>query len=197
MVARRRGGTTLLELLLAAVLFIGISAILITSLFAEHRFYLSSQTYIQVQWEARRALDAMERELYGSGNVRRAGDPVGGADFAGETQVDFQIERGFDQVACGGICWGDETATGRWLHVLRNASSQLVRCSTLQQADPIDFSTCRVLANYAQTFTVDYQHSAREVRIHLRVFKASSQLPGGGMGTTPVVLTRQIRLRNS
>ena len=56
-------GFTLVEMLIVAVIFGGILLALFISFMIGQGTYLSSNVYIQVQEEARRALDAVGREL--------------------------------------------------------------------------------------------------------------------------------------
>jgi len=136
-------GFTLMELLVATALFGILAGILMISFLISRRSYLSADGYVRVQQEARHAFDIMLRELRNSGSV---GVPS-------SQRLDFQIARGYDSIACGGICWGDETANGRWIHYVLDTSVaqnvRLMRCTTALQDDPMPagFAGCRVLAN--------------------------------------------------
>ena len=200
---RGAAGMTLPELLVALVITGGIATAFLSLFLAEHRMHFVSQSYIQVQWEARRGSDAMVKELYRAGHARKAGGAVDGVDFTNEPQIDFQIDNGFDAVACaatGGVCWGDGTTNDRWLHYLVDTTDptngQLVRCSTALQGDPIVFSTCSVLANYVQSFLISYTAGTRIVSLSLQIRQTSQQLPGGAMSATPTPLMRRVKLRN-
>ena len=163
----------------------GVLALLFTS---GHRSTLSADAYLEVQQEARRALDAMGKELRSAGNI--------GADLTGATRLNFQISRGYNVGGCtpNATCWGNETSNGGWVHYLRNGT-QLARCESMASDTAItDFSGCRVLGNYAETFLVDYVGSTRTVSLRLQVKRSSSLLPNSAMDTG--TLRTQARLRN-
>jgi type II secretory pathway pseudopilin PulG len=195
---RTAAAFTALETLISTVIVGSLIALMLTNLTTGRNSYLVSEATTYTQGEVRRGVDAILRELQNAAQMRRAGDTTGGVDFAGQSAVDFQIGRG---VTCGGICWGDETATGRWLHYRLNGNGtpnmQLLRCSTATQTDPIDLSTCRVLANNVQTFSMDYTHSARSVRLRLQVQQGSSQLAGGLVSSGSAPLVAEVQLRNA
>lgn len=179
---------SLIELLMVvgALGFVtGALALLFTS---GHRSTLSADAYLEVQQEARRALDAMGKELRKAGNI--------GADLTGATRLNFQISRGYNVGGCtpNATCWGNETSNGGWVHYLRNGT-QLARCESMVSDTAItDFSGCRVLGNYAETFLVDYVSSTRTVSLRLQVKRSSSLLPNSAMDTG--TLRTQARLRN-
>ena len=179
---------SLIELLMVvgALGFVtGALALLFTS---GHRSTLSADAYLVVQQEARRALDAMGKELRNAGNI--------GADLTAATRLNFQISKGYNVAGCtpNATCWGNEASNGGWVHYLRNGT-QLARCESMASGTVItDFSACRVLANYAETFLVDYVSSTRLVTFRLQVKHSSSLLPSGAMDTG--TLRTQARLRN-
>ena len=197
----KSAGFTFVEIMVVVTVFSGVMAALFVSLLTTRNSQAFSSASVYVQQEARRAFDAIVREFHESGRIRRAGDLVGNADFTGQTQVDFQIARSYDAAACGGTCWGDDTTNDRWLHYLLNVVSaentQLIRCSTANQADAVTVSGCRVLANNVQTFTVDYSHVNRRLTVRLDVRKISSQLAGGSVAAGPSTLISEIELRNN
>jgi type II secretory pathway pseudopilin PulG len=206
-IARRpgRGGFNLVETLVVVVTLMGLVGVLFLSLTMSRTSYVSADTSVQLQQEARRALDNMVKEL------REAGRVNNGASIAapGVQRLDFQIATGYDAVACGGVCWGtDDTAfPSGWLHyVLDTADPQNVRfmrCATANRLDPMPagFAGCRVLtsridASLANTaFT--YDHPALTVAIRLQAVITSQALGGGSMALSPTPLTTRIRLRNN
>lgn len=193
-------GFTLVEILIVAVIFSGIIAVVFMTLFISNNSFWSSEASVAVQQEARRALDLVGKELHEAGNIDTEltaanGDtPAGGA-----TRLNFQVDRGYNVSGCtaNAICWGNDTTNGGWVHYLRNGS-QLMRCQSAA-ADTViaDYSACRVLANDAASFLIDYVHSSRTVTVRLNVQQTSNRLPGGSMGITPNPLRTQVRLRNA
>lgn len=197
MMKRSRSGFSLIELLIVVgVLGIvtGALAVLLTS---GHRSTLSSEAYVHVQQEARRALEAMNKELHKANNIDTELTSAGSdTPSGGATRLNFQISRGYNVSGCtpNATCWGNDTTNSGWVHYLRNGT-QLVRCeSTASDTTITDFSSCRVLANYAETFLVDYASSTRTVTLRLQVKRSSSLLPTGAMDTG--TLRTQARLRN-
>jgi type II secretory pathway pseudopilin PulG len=149
---------SLIELLIVVGilgLVTGTLAVLFTS---GQRSTLSSEAYVHVQQEARRALDAMNKELHKANNIdTELTSPGSDTPSGGATRLNFQISLGYNVSGCtpNATCWGNDTTNGGWVHALRNGT-QLVRCqSTASETTITDFSPCRVLANYAETFLVD------------------------------------------
>lgn len=200
---RARGGFTLTEVLVVVVIFAIILGVLLISFLISKNTYVSSDAYVQIQQEARRAFDAMAKELHQAGQVNN-GVTIGAP---GVQRLDFQIVRAYDQAACGGNCWGTDDATlpNGWVHyVLDTTSAQnarFVRCVTANRLDPMPagFAGCRVLANHldpdlaSTTFT--YDHPTRVVAVTLQPVITSPHLAGGSL-TTAAPLTIRIRLRN-
>ena len=198
---------SLIELLIVLAIFGAILGGLLVSFLVGKSSYLSSDAYIQVQQEARHALDIMGRELREAGQVRclagQPGCPTGTSaeNFSNQTRMDFQV---VFLDATNQIVWGYGTQVDHWVHYLFNPVSpqntQLVRCATTNKTDAVaDFSTCRVLANNvsAPNSSFGYDSGNLTVTIQIQVQQASAQLPGGTMGTAPVPLTTQVRLRNT
>lgn len=194
-------GLTIVELMVVTVVFTGISAALMVMFQTAHDSQLISSEVIYLQQEARRAFTTMSRELREAGNVRQAGDGVGQADFTDELQIDFQINRGYDEDDCGGTCWGDEDDNDRWVHYLLNTpedqDTQLIRCTTENQDDAIDTDACRVMAHDVETFEADYDYAGMVLTLTLNIQKDSEQLRGGSVNASTVPLVMQVKLRNS
>lgn len=198
-------GFTFVELLVVIVIIGGILGVLLQSLLVGHTSYVSSQAYVRVQYEARRAFDNMVKELREAGQVNNnVSIPAPGVQ-----RLDFQINEGYDVVVCGGICWGTDDATlpTGWIHyVLDTADPQnarLMRCVTANRLDPMpaNFVGCRVLANNVDptlaNTSLTYDHANRVVTITLQISIASQQLPGGSMGAAPSPLVWRVTLRNT
>jgi prepilin-type N-terminal cleavage/methylation domain-containing protein len=202
---RAAHGFTIMEMLVALAMLGTLVGVLLGSLLIGRGSYTSADAYVQVQQAARQAFDNMARELHGAGFVNNNVAII----EPGVQQLDFQVIRSYDAVACGGICWGTDDGalpTG-WVHyVLDTANAQnvrLMRCVTANRTDPMPagFAGCRVLANnvngtLANTAFV-YDHANRTVTLRLQTIITSTQLTGGSMPVAPPALTTQIRLRNS
>jgi hypothetical protein len=159
-----------------------------------------SSAYLTVQQQARNAIAVLTRELRSADNID---SPTTGSDedVVGATRLNFQIDRGYDVAACGGVCWGNDSVTGGWVHYLLDATDatdiRLVRCESDAADTAIaDISACRVLARNIDTFEADYTNSTRTVQVRIEVQETSSQLAGGTVGTTPTPLSSRVRLRN-
>ena len=202
-VLRRRlhqGGLTILEQLVVAAILGVIVIVLLASLGIGRNAYTLTEAQVIVQEEARRALGSMLKELRNAGRMRQAGDVVGNADFANQSAIDFQLARSFDQAGCGGICWGDGTGTGRWLHYrlvpMSPLNVQLQRCSTANQTDPIDPAACRVIANTIQSMAIAYAQATQTVHVQLQTRQTDPRMPGGSVAVSPTPLIGQVDLRN-
>lgn len=207
-IGRKTGGTdgfTIPEVLVATTIFIGVIAAVFVSLQMSRVSYLSAESAVQAQEEARRVLDHMVAELREAGRVN--GDAA--IPSPGAQRLDFQIVRSYDATACGGICWGsDDPAwpTG-WVHYVLDAADpqngRWLRCVTANRLDPLpaDFAGCRVLATRVSPALADssftYDPANRMVAITLQTRIVSPQLPTGGMTVSPTPLVTRIRLRNS
>jgi len=194
----------MMEILVVAALFGIIAAMLLTGFLTGRNSYLSADAYIHVQQQARQAFDIMTKELRNAGNVNNnVAIPAPGVQ-----RLDFQIDQGYDNVACGGICWGDGATVGWWVHYEVDApGTRLVRYATPAQGDPMPNPCvgCRVLANNVNTnlaaTSFQYALANKTVTCLLQILMTSSQLPGGSMstggsGALPVPLRAQIQLRN-
>ena len=206
-VDRRRVGFTLVEILLVLALFSGLLAALMASLLVSRTSYVSADAFVQVQQEARRAFDAMVKELREAGNVNN-----NQTTLLPVQQLDFQVARGYNlppPCPAGAVCWGtDDPAfpTG-WAHYVLDAATlpapRLMRCVTAGRPDPMpaNFVGCRVLANHVSAALANssftYDHGNRIVTVRLQATLTSQQLPGGSVSTTPAPLMTQVRLRNN
>ena len=196
-----RAGFTLTETVMTAAIFTGIMGVVLVSLMVSRASYESGGAYVQTQQEVRRAFDVMVKELHQAGQVNN------GVTIAapGVQRLDFQINRSYDVVACGGICWGtdDPTLPSGWLHYVLDASNasnpRMVRCVTANRLDamPANYAGCRVLANNLSAALANtsftYDHGNRTVTLSFQSTITSQQLPGGGMSTP---LMTRVRLRN-
>jgi type II secretory pathway pseudopilin PulG len=188
-------------MLVVVAIFGGLLGALTTSLTMNRTVHLSAEASIQVQQEARRALDLVVKELHQAGHVN------GDASIATPVQrLDFQISRGYDAIACGGICWGtdDPSLPTGWVHYMVDTTlNRIVRCLTAGRLDamPADYAGCRVLANHVNANVANtaftYDHTARIVTIQLQTQMPSAQLPGGNIQVSPTSLVSRIPLRNT
>lgn len=192
----RRGGFTLTEILVVVLLLLVLGGGLLTVLLTGQTSYISSDAYVQVQQEARKAFDNAVQELRQAGNVSLSADA---------NQLHFQIARGYNtEAACqapAATCWGSEAATGEWVHLVVTGDidgAQFVRCVTAVAVDPVaDVTGCRVLANNvkggASSFAWDAPNSV--VTLTLEFEYRNPALPGGRQTTSPLIA--RVRLRNT
>ena len=187
--APRLDGFTLIELLIVVTVMSVIMGALFVSMIIGRSSYVSSDAYVQVQQEARRALDTMGREL------RAARDPI----TVGAGQVTFQVALGYDLVGCvkDDVCWGAQDATGanqpNWnIRYSVNNSRQLVR----DLLNGAAVQSTRVLANEVNAATFIYTPATKVVTMTLDVVRNSNQLPGGQMAASPAPLAGRVTLRN-
>ncbi len=188
-------GFTLTEVMVAVVLFMVVGGGLLTLFLTGNTSSLSSDAYVQVQQEARKAFDNSIQELRAAGNVVVSADAK---------QLHFQIARGYNtEAACQNppaICWGSDVATGQWVHVAITGAGdgvQLARCVTQALVNPVtDFTGCRILANRVKGGTSSFVYDAanRVVTMTMEFEYRNAALPGGRQTTTP--LTTRIKLRN-
>ena len=188
-----RRGMTFFEMLVVIIVFGIIAAAVFLAASSSQTSYLSTETAVYVQQQARQALSEMEREL------RQAG----GAIATAINQIDFQVNVGYNQAApCppNAVCWGASDQAGAnqagWRVRYRLAGTQLVR-ELLDGAGTLQAGT-RVLANDVTSIQFTYVGgTARIVTVQLQVQRLSPFLPGGGLAAGPVPLVSRIKLRNS
>jgi Tfp pilus assembly protein PilW len=194
---------TITELLIAVAIFVAIGGALAVSLLMDQRAFVTSESFMHVQQQARRALDAMVKELRESGNIDSPTTSPN-QDVTNTTRLNFQIARSYDDALCGGICWGNDATTGGWIHYLLDTTNatnvRLMRCQSGASDTVIaDFGggTCpTTLSNDVQTFQADYTNSTKTVTVRLENRLASSYLATGSVRTTPAPLRTQVKLRN-
>ena len=199
------------ELLVVIVLFALLGGALLTMLLNSQTSYFSAEASLQVQQEARRAFDAMVRELHEAGPVSGAAQLINlTSDVppgSGFRQLNFQIARGYNVPGdCPNkICWGSEVQLNDWMHyavVVNNAlpannNTQLVRCVNSSATAAITSGNgCRVLANNVQSADFSYPADGDigVVKVTLQTQYRSAALPQGSQATKS--LTARVRLRN-
>jgi prepilin-type N-terminal cleavage/methylation domain-containing protein len=180
---------TLVELLVVSAVMSIVMGALFTSLLIGRSSYVTGDAYVQVQQEARRALDIMGREL-------RAAQVT--ADPAGGSTLDFQAALGYNLTGVPGcpadaICWGAVDQAGvphfNWSVRYSMNGSQLVR----EIHNPGVVSST-VMSNNVQQATFYYDAVNKVVTITVGISQVSNQLPGGSMAV-PALATR-VTLRN-
>ncbi len=196
----QRTGFTLIELMFVVTILTIILGALLTSFMIGRSSYVTGDAYIQVQQEARRALDTMGKELRAArSTVAVAGNPAG-------SQLNFQIALGYNLAQAGctanAVCWGAQDLTNvnqpNWSVQYRLAGTQLVR--ELLNGAQVVAGSQRVIANSVNAAAAAaqpifaYDAPTKTVTIALDVRQASNQLAGGSMSTSP--LTTRVRLRN-
>jgi prepilin-type N-terminal cleavage/methylation domain-containing protein len=204
---------TLVEMLVVMAMVGVVMGALLTSFLIGRKSYLSADSYVQVQQEARRAFDVMVKELREARVDGPDADGPNGVtteDFTDVPRVNLQVALGYDlnnnPLGCPvtGICWGEGTTYNDWVHYLvlgAGNQAQLLRCTSAGSDTAIATTAActnmRVLANGIQTFQVSYvAGKTKTITIQLAVQQASGQLAGGSMTTTPAPLVTRVRLRN-
>ena len=198
-------GFTLFEMLIVLVLFAGILGALLISFLIGRTSFMTAEAYIHVQQEARRAVNAMVREL------REAGGSVTETNGPPD-QLQFQLALGYNRTDLPGcaaqvdaICWGAVDPVTNAMRGDRCVRYRVVGTQLLREVtDGVSGVSCgvtvqgtaRVLANNlnSASVTFDYSAAARTVTARLRVQDTSPQLPGGQQ--TGLLETR-VRLRNN
>ena len=193
----RRGGFTFVEAIIVVALFLVLGATLLVLLMGGQTSYLAADTYLQVQQEARKALDAFGHDMREAVNVS--------CDFSTCTsncgncsstanRINFQLLRYND--TNGQVTPGSEVADGEFIHymllVTTNPSRRdLVRFRSNNVNDPnvgaCNASTkCRVIAHNVQSvsFTWDNRHDAvppgtGTAAVQLETLIRNAFLPGG------------------
>ena len=188
----RLHGFTFIELMIVMAVLTIITGVLFTSLLIGRSSYVTSDAYVQVQQEARRALDVMGREL-------RAAQVV--VDPAGGSTLDFQTALGYNLTAVAGcpaddVCWGaaDQTATLHWNWTIRYRLNNGRLLREVRNGNTVD--STRVLANDVQQTTFTYDGVNKLIMIGLAVTQISRQIAGGSMPVSPGPLATRVALRN-
>lgn len=196
-----QGGFTFVELIIVSVLMMLVGGAFLTTFLTSRRSYLTTDANLRVQFESRRALDDMTRELRQSGNVSTT-------NLAnGAIQLNFQIARGYNQVGCeDAVCWGSDAALGGWVHysIIGNAGNerQLIRCENNSELTAVTTlgNDCRVLANHVRHPNSDnsaafvYNAADNTVTLNLEIQFLSEDLGTGGISSD--VFSTVVSLRN-
>ena len=199
---RATGGMSMVELVIASVIFVALSSVILLFALASHRSYAFFEANVHVQEQARRALDIMVRELHGAGGIIT---PAG-------SQLEFQEALGYFDVNSldfiGGcpldaVCWGSRgyrfgnpVADGKiryQLNATPQGTQQLVRLFV----DKLNvIRETYILASDISLLNFTHDVPNNTITIQLQARQASNQLPNGAVTAAPVVLTSQVRLRN-
>ena len=196
-------GFTLTEMMVVSVLLLIVGGGLLTTFLTSQASYVSADAYIQVQQEARKALDAVVRE------VREAcpAAPCEVTPAGPAKQLNFQIARGYNtEAGCSNkICWGSENATGDWVHYVISPptgnNSQLFRyrntsaTSTGAPPSPCTPPACRVLANNvnAAASSFSWDTANKIVTLTFEIRYQNPRLPGGDQHTGTLISRAKLR----
>ena len=201
----RREGFTLAEILVAAVFLIVILGVLAVAALNYQSSYLSMDALIQVSENARRALDAMTRELRSAGGAIT----TNAADYG--SYVEFQTVLGFSRTDIAGcpataLCWGAFDANGQgwkdWkirYQVTGSAATggQLNR-QVFDAGGTPKFS--RVLATnidgLASSTFFEWDSATSTITLHVQVATPNSAMFPGGRRSSGVLISR-VELRNT
>ena len=190
--AHRHAGFTITEMMVVTGLFLLLLVGLMVMFWTGQTSYVTTDAYLQVQQEARRAFDTMVREVRGAG----------GTIVAAPSQLDFQTTLGYNLALAGclanQVCWGAKDQGGAdhpgWSVRYRVNGAQLLR-EILDAGGVVQVGT-RVLANYVDAGASSFAWNAGE-RIVTMTFQGryqNAQLAGGAQTIGP--LTARVRLRN-
>ena len=188
----RHTGFTVTELIVVTGLFLLLLAGLMSMFLSGQTSYVTTDAYLQVQQEARRAFDNMVREIHGAG----------GTITAAAGQLDFQTALGYNLALAGcvanQVCWGAKDSSGvdqpGWSLRYRVTGTQLLR--DIRDAGGVTQAGTRVLANYVDSAatTFDWNSGERIVTMTFQGRYQNAQIAGGAQTIGP--LTARVRLRN-
>lgn len=188
-----KSGLTLTELIVVAALFVVLIGALLTSYLASRRSHLSADAYIQVQQEARRALEGMVKELRESNGGRMF--------LSGTSTIVFQVPNDNDQdgsvVSGGTLEWGaPDVANGCIQYALTGTQLQrtlLTGPMDVQGAScggQVAGTTARVLGNDVDELVFTSTTGGLQVSVTTVL---TSQLPGSGQRAT---MSSRVQFRN-
>ena len=185
-------GFTLVEATVVGLLISVVLGTMMLTFLSSQRSYTSTDAYLQVQEESRRAMDAMRKELRGAG----------GTIVTAANQMQFQQNLGYNLAApcpVDAICWGTQdnakTNQAGWSVRYRLSGTQLLR-EILDPGGVVQAGT-RVLANSVSQASFTYvAGNTKTITVQLTTRRASTQLAGGSMSTGTTPLITAIRLRN-
>ncbi len=182
-------GLTVLELLLAIVIFLTLGGTLLMTFLTAQKLRASAEAFLQIHQEARRGISAMAADL------RQAG----GVTVTGTQRLDFRLNLGYNRPGCPpGICWGakDQNGVGQpgWSVRYRISGTQMLR--ELQDGAGALQPGARVLVNGvgAGASAFGWDATNQVVTITLETRLQDPALPSGSQSTGP--LTRRVSLRN-
>lgn len=184
---------SLFELLVSLAIFGILVSVVYASSLIGGKLYLSSEAYVDVQQQARRAFDNMVKEL-------RLG---GGTVSFGADQCTFQLALGYNlppPCLVDAVCWGAKDVNGAnqlgW-SIQYRLTDDFTLVREILDPDGKPMPGQRVIAIHVNQLSFDYAGDpTRTMTIKLQVRHTSGQLPGGSVSTTPVPLITRVRFRN-
>ncbi len=198
-------GFTLIEILMVSVIMAVILGAILVTFVSGQASYMSMDSSIQVQEEARRAFDAMVRE------IREAGSVTPTTTVNGKPALDFQVALGYNLTLTGcnpnAICWGAVDGTGQLkpnyrmqyrLETIATGRAQLVREVLDAGGAPLSPAMKRVLSTlvFDPPPNPPFAVSGGVVTIALPFKAPQNPLVPGSISAQPVTLTTQVELRN-
>lgn len=187
-------GLTLVELLIVAAILTTVMGGLLVSLLTGRRSHVAGDAYVQVQQEARRAVDAMIKELRETNSSQMF--------LSGASTVVFQTPNDNDDdgsVATGGTLeWGapdvedgciQYTLDGTQIERTLLAGPFDLGAETC--GDQVAGTTARVLGNYVDALT--FTAATGGLRVSVTTEITSQQLPGGEQRAT---ISGRVQFRN-
>jgi len=188
-----RSGLTLTELIIVAAIFAAMTGAILVSFVMGRRSHVAGDAYVQVQQEARRAVDAMIKELRQTTSDRMF--------LSGASTVVFQVPHDNDDdgsVATGGTLeWGapgvDDGCIQYTLAGTRIERTLLAGpfdLPTTSCGDQAAGTTTRVLGNEANALAFTTATGGLQVSVTTQM---TSQLPGAGQRAT---ISGRVQFRN-
>lgn len=173
---KRLKGLTLIEAIIVTLLFSIVLASLFTILRAVNISWESGGSQLSVQQEARRAINAMAKELRQARTLTIAGTP---ADGTNHSTIIFNIP---ETISESGVTWSSNIQYA--LGGLNNA--QLIRTQNGGQ---------RVMANYISALSFSRDPSAIDV-INISITAQKNTFSGFGTSQSDITLNSEIKVRN-
>jgi type II secretory pathway pseudopilin PulG len=203
----RVAGFSLTEAMVVVVLVLMIGGGFLVMLMSQQRASSMADNSVQLQQEARRALDTITGDLREANPAAiTCGPGAAACGGANDTRLNFQVARSYD-AGTGTRIWGGDATDTWFLHYAiispTPTTVQLIRYNTnaaggatVGSCTPTPPGRCRVLANNVNAVQVDFAWDAAAgvVTVALATRMQSSAIPGGQQSSG--VVRSRIRLRN-
>lgn len=189
---KKQAGLSLLEILVTAVIFVVIASAIIGLLISGKQTYDFGTAQVNVESEARRALDDISRELRQASGAKITGVSEGASGNSIVFQIPWDIDGDGDVVnALGAVEWSNDPGINR----IGTIGYSLVGGQILRN---LSFTAeQRVLANNIASLSFSRPAGTNSVIISLTAEKyVSAAFTGPTDRKAVVTLNTQVRLRN-